>query len=292
MENPGPLVFCIFSYNRYRYLQNLIDSIDAFFPDNPVVIFDDNSDQQELLSYFRILKEKAGYSIEKLKSYKGLSKHGGLYDLMNAALKYCWQRNFKYAFFIQDDMQFVQRIDLEQLCDDNFGRRKDVLMISPLFMQKIFLPDLDTYIEEREGDYFFKNRGVADAGIIDLNKAKTVVLEFSARGEKFNGEKYFKLGFRLLLCKNPCLAWVPWALSFKSDSRIGTLIFKEGSFFIKPLVAETRNKLENNEKLPFLEDFTRLNIWWIPKPYLHLVYNFKNVVNTYFRYWRFVIFKK
>jgi hypothetical protein len=292
MEKLNDPVFCIFSYNRYEYLKNLIDSIDIFFPEVPVVIFDDNSDQEDLLIYYRDLSGKEGFKIEKLKAYTDQSKHGGLYNLMNMALKYCWEKNFSYAFFIQDDMQFVQDLDLNAICREYFTKWPDALMVSPLFMQKIFLPDINNYVEKKDDDYLFRNYGVADAGIIHLNRAKTVVLNFSARGERHNGEKYYKLGYKLVLCKNPCLAWVPWAISYKDHKRIGRFFYKADRLYINPLTDENRLQLMYSEALPFLENYTRLNIWWIPKPYIHLIYSFKNVVLSYWKYVIYVIFKK
>jgi len=292
MATKSNLVFCIFSYNRYLYLKNCIDSIEAFYPEIPVVIFDDNSNQSELTGYYEKLEKRAHYRIEKITTDTDQSKHGSLYGLMNIALKYCCSRNYKYSFFIQDDMQFVQNIDLDTLCQHYFTKWPQALMVSPLFMQKIFLPEINNYVEEKDGDYFFKNYGVADAGIIHLSRAKGADLFFSARGERYNGEKYYKLGYQLVLSRNPCLAWVPWALSFKNNKKTGMFLYRKDSLFINPLSESNYHKIRNNTALPFLEDYCTLNRWWIPKPYIHLIYNVRHVIISYWKYLKFLIFKK
>ena len=288
MPNFDDLIFCVFSFNRYRYLKNLVSSIDAFYPDVTVVIFDDNSTEQELLDYYKQLDLKENYSIIKQNAAStDKSKHGGLYQQMNTALDYCWEKNINFVFFIQDDMQFVQSLDLPALCKQYFMKRENVLMFSPLFMQKIFLPEIEKYIGKKEGTYFFKEYGVADAGIINLGRAKAAGLQFSSRGEKYNGNIYHDLGYRLILAMNPCLAWVPWAISYKHDTRKGVFLYRKDRLFIKPLSGEKRDKLLNNNDIPFLEDFTRLNVWWIPRPYIHLMYGFKHLLTTYWNYIKF-----
>ena len=285
------IVFCIFSFNRYLYLKNCIDSIETFFPERPVVIYDDNSDQQELLNYYKDLNAKENYSIEKIQTVSDQSKHGGLYGLMNLALKNCREKNYIYSFFIQDDMQFIQNIDLDAQCRFYFEKYPEALMLSPLFMQKIFLPEIDNYIEKNDGDFFFRNYGVADAGIIHLGRAKKAALNFSSKGERHNGEKYYKLGYKLLLSWNPCLAWVPWALSFKHNKKTGAFLYKKNKLFIKPIDDDNHRKLLHNTQLPFLEDYCRLNRWWIPKPYIHLIHDVRYIVISYWKYLRFLIFK-
>ena len=106
MAKVNDFVFCIFSFNRSAYLKNLINSIIVFYPDMQVVIFDDNSDEEELFKLYGKLDSNPAYSIVEPGIQHQTSTHGGLYDLMNMALQYCWKNNFNYAFFIQDDMQF------------------------------------------------------------------------------------------------------------------------------------------------------------------------------------------
>ena len=98
-------LFCVFSYNRGNFLQNLLDSVTEFYPEASVAIFDDGSDDTKVKE---ILKEWAGRSYIYVTDKTAPDcKHGGLYDMMNVAIEYAKDSKFSYAYFVQDDMQFL-----------------------------------------------------------------------------------------------------------------------------------------------------------------------------------------
>lgn len=292
MYKSEDFVFCIFSCNRYSFLKNLVASIDLFYPENKIIIYDDNSDEMELTRYYDVLKLKPRYEIIKTDFKADNKNHGGLYALMNLALEHAKQKNYLYAFFMQDDMQFVQHTNLSDLCEKTFVKWNNALMYSPLFMQKIYLPQIDTFIEEKDGDLMFKNYGIADAGIIHLGRAADAGLIFDSKGEKYNGKRYFELGCKLVLSYNPCLAWVPWAMSVKNKKRRGWLVPKKRALFIEPLNEQRIRELHANRNIPFLEDYTSINRKWLPKPYFYLNFNLKKIVVSYFIYWKYLLLKK
>ncbi len=283
MSNPQSMLFCVFSYNRSRFLRNLLASVELFFPGQEVAIFDDDSDDPKLLSFYGQLENKPDYSVLKAQNKRTAGKHGGLYQRMNQALDYCQQYGIQYAFFIQDDMQFVCDADLHSRCERIFSRQENALMYSPLFMQKIYLPHIESFIEKRDGDYVIKDYGIADVGIIDLKRAVRAGLRFDDRGERYNGQLYHKQGHEVILAKKPCLAWVPWASAFRERRKKGISIYKNGSLFIEPLGELALKKLNDNDDIPFLEDFTRSKRA-LPKPYFYKAFNFKEIVISYFTY--------
>jgi hypothetical protein len=235
---------------------------------------------------------RPGYSITTT-NYEDLTpnKHGNLYKMMNLALQQVFPGGYEFAFFIQDDMQFLQKIDLDACCEHYFGKWPKALMISPVFLQKIYLPKIGNYIKKKKDDFIFKKYGIADVGIIHLQRARECRLFFNMEGEKFNGLKYASMGFILVLVKNPCLAWVPWAVSYVNKKRRGFLVKKNDNLIIKPLGLEMSKRLAKNKELPFLEDFTSLNTRWIPKPYYYLGFNLKDIIRSYLNYWSY-LYKK
>ena len=105
------IVICIFSYNRPLPLKNLLHSIQKFYPEIPVAIFDDGSTDPTMISLLE------GYVQQNMRvNYRnhepGASKHGGLYAAMNRALQYALEQKFRYAYFVQDYMQFLWRDDV------------------------------------------------------------------------------------------------------------------------------------------------------------------------------------
>jgi len=216
-------------------------------------------------------------------------KHGGLYEMMNLALKQAYNTNFKYIFFIQDDLQFLQYINLSEWCDKTFKKWNNTFMISPLFFQKIYSPHINEYIEKKKGDFLFKNYGVADIGIIYLERAKKIGLKFDNKGEKHNGNNYYKKNHQLIFSSNPCLSWVPWVYSYKNKNKKGLSFHNNVSAYIKYINENNKLKLYQNKKIPFMEDYTSLDNSWIPKPYIFLNLSFKNTIIAYLKYWKYVI---
>lgn len=99
------LEVAIFSYNRPDCLKNCLKSVRANLPQARIRVFDDNSDDPELLAYFATLPE----GMLVLPSYEsGESRHGGLYPNMQHALDTAERR---YLIMLQDDTQVVREID-------------------------------------------------------------------------------------------------------------------------------------------------------------------------------------
>lgn len=230
-------------------------SLQLFYPENKIIIYDDNSNDMDLLSYYNTLKLNPKFEIVIAKNVLEPSKHGGLYSMMNLALEQAYIQHYKFAFFIQDDLQFLCYKNLNLWCENTFSKWKNILMISPVFLQKIYLPQISTFIDKKENDFQFKNYGVADIGIIHLERAKKANLNFNAKGEKYNGNKYFDLGYQLVLSSTPCLAWVPWAFSFKNKRRIGSFYHSKGDSYIKYINKKNVLKLKQNKKIPFFGRF-------------------------------------
>lgn len=257
------ILICIFSYNRPAHLKNLLASITQFYPEMDMVIFDDNSDVQEMKDLLTQLR-KTIYVQQPDASLN--SKHGGLYGMMNAALDYAKSKKYVYAYFVQDDMQFLWRDEkLEERLETVFARQ-DCLMCNFNFLRKILTNGTDKQLPEIEkGIFLFDGNGVADTGIIDVLKATEAGLHFLKNSESGNGRHWYEKGHRLYWLPVPHLAWVPWPSTYR---------YKEAERrtpkFLKPLNKHSIEKLKTNTKYAYLEDYTK-TIRFEIKPYWYTV---------------------
>src|SRR5690606_3426070 len=131
-------LICVFTYNRPQLLRNLLASLRQFYPDMDLAVFDDGSTDPEQQQILREL-QAGGSHISITEEGTGDSKHGGLYHNMNRALAYARAKGYRYAYFVQDDMQFLWRDgQLAQRVEDAF-RRPECLMVNFNFLQKILM---------------------------------------------------------------------------------------------------------------------------------------------------------
>ena len=98
-EQTPTLSVAVFSFNRGRYLRNLLDSIASAAPAIHVSVYDDRSEDPET---FEILKSCAAEV--HINDELNPSRHGNLYTNMQSALNGCSTR---YLLLTQDDTQFV-----------------------------------------------------------------------------------------------------------------------------------------------------------------------------------------
>lgn len=130
------LTFCIFSFNRGRFLRNCVESIRACAPGADIVIFDDNSDDPETRDYL----EQAAEGCRIVEPTEiGTIKHGGLYHNMNAALELLGDRSL--LCFLQDDTQLVRPVldtDVSELASI-FERRPELGFVHPCFIRGVDL---------------------------------------------------------------------------------------------------------------------------------------------------------
>lgn len=108
--NDHIMTFCVFSYNRGRFLKNCVESVKRCVPEAEIVIFDDNSTDPETRDY---LARAASFSRVMGPEKEGEIKHGGLYHNMNSALQLCHDRSL--VCFLQDDTQVVRPVSGSEL---------------------------------------------------------------------------------------------------------------------------------------------------------------------------------
>lgn len=255
-------VICIFSYNRAALLQNLLNSIASLYPEMDVVVFDDGSNDADTI---QLLQSLEGGDINVIIADRdhNVSKHGGLYAMMNTAISYAQTQGYRYAYFVQDDMQFLWRDeDLEHKVNNAFAK-EECVMCNSSFLQKILTKGLEERLPKHNDEdlYSFHGNGVADTGIVDVEKARRIKLFFPEHSESGNGKYWFDKGFHLYWLPRPHLAWVPWPTTYRHKG-----VEKRKSKVLKPLPEQTIEKLKQNPAYAFLEDYSTVGVWPM-KPY-------------------------
>lgn len=273
------LLICIFSYNRGDFLENLLVSINKFYPEASLAIFDDGSDNPKVKAILENVPH--GTYIHVTDKTNPDCKHGGLYNMMNVAIEYAKNSSFKYAYFVQDDMQFLWRDKkLKEKIESAFNR-PDCIMCNSSFLQKILFKGIDKRLPcVQAGLFSFAGNGVADTGIINIPKARAVGLHFYEQSESGNGAYWHKKGYRLYWLPQPHLAWVPWPTTYRNKNK-----HSRKPRFIKPLTASKINKLTGSNFYAYLEDYTSIQGWAI-KPYWYTANpGFLNLLKIYIKYY-------
>ena len=119
----------IFSYNRPAYLKNCVDSVQRNLPGATIRIFDDRSDDPQLVAYLASLGDMVADT-----GQSGAGRHGGLYPNMQRAFETSMA---EYLLMLQDDVQVVRSVDARDLADISgiFASDPEVAFLSVLFMR-------------------------------------------------------------------------------------------------------------------------------------------------------------
>jgi glycosyltransferase involved in cell wall biosynthesis len=256
-------VICIFSYNRPAFLQNLLDSIDKFYPDMHIAIFDDGSDNAELKQMLERLQDRAYVYVAKKDAEH---KYGGLYANLNVAIQYAINSNYKYAYFVQEDMQFLWRDEeLEQRVEGAFGR-EDCIMCNLNFLAKLFKKKLELRLPSISNQmYTLADRAVMDTGVYCLDKLRKINFSLTGTNEHENGKQWHSKGYSLVWISACHLAWLPWPTAYRHSK-----VEKRKMHVLKPLDGKAIERLKSNNGYSFLEDYTETNTTLL-KPYWYSV---------------------
>lgn len=159
------LLFCVFSYNRGKFLENCVTSIEKCVPDADIVIFDDDSNDEDAREVLARLSQRMSVVQPGNQSSHKL---GGLYGNMQSAIEYASDRDL--VCFIQDDMQVVRPVKSEEIKDLSrlFDNNPEVAFLHPCFLKGLnrardeatlaFDPNLQTFrrraTDQSAGQYF------------------------------------------------------------------------------------------------------------------------------------------
>lgn len=159
------LLFCVFSYNRGRFLGNCIASIEACVPDADIAVFDDDSNDEYTVQVLTKLSQR-----HEVVQPGNQSSHklGGLYGNMQSAIEYARDRSL--VCFIQDDMQVVRSLKNEEIVglEQVFDSNPEMAFLHPCFLKGLnrardeatltYDPALDAFrrraTDQSAGQYF------------------------------------------------------------------------------------------------------------------------------------------
>lgn len=231
------MVVCVFSFNRSRFLQHCIASIEQCAPHWRICVFDDNSDDPLTLWTLEQIRRKHQVIIT---SNLPSRKHGGLYGNMQQALE-AFQKE-ELMLCLQDDMQLVRSVTPheERFVTKYFQTNSEAAFIQPCFLkgstrardQQSLRFDLD------KGVYYREETGQS-AGVhysdVSLCCPKKLIAEnwHYAESEPENDRQAAKAFGRIAHLFAPFAMWLPKAPAYRGKRK--TLALK---------VAEKRRKCD------------------------------------------------
>jgi hypothetical protein len=277
----------IFSYNRGPYLKNCVDSVIKHCKNIPFTIYDDSSDEPELLNYLKSL----GSAVKHKKNTEFL-RHGGFYANMQSALT---EIDAEVLILLQDDTQVVR--DLSEL-DFNFWENyflnyPNCAFLNPVFMKGLRRKDFLKYYQpdHRERVYRWVESSqnpskdgpvpsfYMDICIVNAKKLRDVDWKYQS-SEYLNGlqaQNSFNHGMPQL--PDPFIFYVPEEPVYRSRLKTkGTqLAQKLSGNSVKSFISMTSQEVNLMRKrdlsiYPFAEDFISTKDPKVKKPYRFNIY--------------------
>lgn len=221
----------VFSFNRGPYLDNAIDALTRCCPDLPVTIYDDASDDPETCAVLD--KLEAQHTVVRREA-ASKSRHGSLYDNMQAALDSCGENEL--AVFLQDDTQVVRPLEAadREWVAQHFARHPDAAFIAPVFLRGSisdkalsefrFFPEARAYCFHRQtqkcaGMYY------SDIAIMHVGRLRAIGWRFAH--DELENELAAQARFgRMAYMADPLAMWLPNARAYRNRSK--TLAFRLG----------------------------------------------------------------
>ncbi|TQE99417.1 MAG: glycosyltransferase [Spiribacter salinus] len=255
----------VFSYNRGRYLRNCLESIVRHAPGTAVTIYDDASDDPEVL---RVLDDYRQHCrIESNDNPQRGHYVGGLYANMNRALA---EANTDVALFIQEDMQLTRDItdtDIDYL-HRFFDTYPDAVELHTGFLKgrqrtkKKEAIEIDRAVPvyfrspTGKGSIYFSAVGVLNVG--RLNRDGYTFSAYEADNDRRIGERYHRMG----ISPYPWMMWLPFSEASKFRSKGLMQRYAEwrtgaGFYPYRSMNAEETRALFDRDvaELPYAEDW-------------------------------------
>jgi len=277
----------IFSYNRCAYLRNCVESVQRHCSGVHFTIFDDGSDEPELVAYLRSL----GNIVRHMQS-GGKDRHGGFYANMQAALN---EATANCLLLLQDDVQVVRDITKRdiQFWQNYWLQHDDCAFLSPVFLKGGRRRDFLKYYQISptnrvyhwvEDDATPSKDGPVphyymDVCLLHVDRLRQVGWQYQ-QSEYNNGQQasqQFKHGMPQL--PEPFVFYVPEEPVFRSRVKSkGTQIAERfAGNSVKRFISMTSQDVEAMEQrhlsaYPFAEDFIRTEDPNVQRPFRFNVY--------------------
>lgn len=217
----------VFSYNRGRFLENCVISIEACLPAAPITIIDDRSTDPNTGEVLRTLAKR--YEVVH-SNPQGLTEHktGGLSGGMNLAMSLAKARGHEHVLFLQDDMQLVRPVlprDLDAIVS-YFDAIPNTIQLSSNFGRALSAPDFfDKFDVHTEASCYLRRLGMesgksgfSDTGVFSVSRYSQLFGSF-VLGELGNSQKAIQRGLRCGRSLYPFSSWLPYPTSFRGKHR-------------------------------------------------------------------------
>lgn len=274
------MIFCIFSFNRGRFLENCVHSIEQCVPDSSIIVFDDDSNDPETLKVLDVI----GGRHQVLKP-GNVSTHklGGLYGNMQSALEYC--RDASLVCFLQDDMQVVRPLAEAEIggIEARFDADESLAFIQPCFLKgsnRKRNESIMTY-DETAGLYFRAPSGQSAGryfSAVSVTRPQRLLAKgwTFARSEPENDRQAQELFGRMGHLFVPFAMWLPEVPAYRGKKKTLALRIAEkrracGLYpfcIMSPEAVESMYR-RSAEVLPVAEDFLVCENDNLPKPWCY-----------------------
>lgn len=261
----------VFSYNRGIYLQNCLDSIKKCNLTIDVTIIDDNSDDEETVNILNALNSTEGFTVVKPSVQENLEKRlGGLYGNMNLAIEIAKKEQKEHVIFIQDDMQFVRKINTDDLTKIEliFEQNQDIQQIQSCFLRRLAKARIKSHLTSVDnGSHLVWDSGsgphsnFAAVGIYYVPRLTKIHGPFIA-GERANNKVAIQNSIKLAQLYQPFMMWLPYSTSYtRKNTKYSTILIEKlancGFYPINIMSDSTYQRmLENKDNtLPLAEDW-------------------------------------
>ncbi len=276
------MMVAVMSYNRGKYLENCISSIERNLTKDNIFIYDDNSDDSKTVDYLKFVKYPVIIN-------KRVGNHAlrGLHVNINLALAEAISKGFKYLFIIHDDVQIVRLCDgiFFDECEEIFKSDKNIISILPVFFKgKVGVHNQSFYSSKLKinynPDYYTSPHlsGLADMGIMQVDKLKEANWFWDENiGDAANMKDASKFGWFYVKIKNPIMMYTPWPETFRANqsffenlmSKFADKFYNVGLHPYADMSSEEVHKLINRkiDDFPIADDFLKTTSSGLTKPW-------------------------
>jgi len=272
--------FCVFSYNRGRFLEHCVQSIERCAPHCSLTVYDDDSDDP----HTREVLERIGQR-HRVVPFRGrrAGKHGGLYANMQAALDD--QEAGALVCFIQDDMQLVRRLDEAETtaCAEHFRSSATPALLQPAFLKARETRGNKGAVRFDEGDdCYYCERWESSAGahysdilIASVDVLRSIGWRFGPReaANETEARRHFP---PLRYLRHPFMAWLPGVPAWRGrvqtfGLRLGQKLSHCGFHPLEILTEDERQAflMRDPSRLPVAEDWLRCTGPTPPSPWAY-----------------------
>lgn len=294
----------IFSFNRGPYLRNCIESVQKHCPGVPFTVYDDGSDEPELVEYLNSL----GALVRHMQA-ANTSRHGGFYTNMQTALD---EASTDALLLLQDDVQVVRDVTESdvQAWSAYWENYPDCAFLNPVFMKGVRRTDFLRYYKPDPQDRVYHwvedaanpskdgpvPRFYMDVCLLNTERLKSVGWRYHS-SEFLNGEQagyHFSHGMPQL--PEPLVFYVPEEpvyrerVKTKGTALAERLAGQTVKRFVSMSTAEAeRFRTRDLSVYPFAEDFIRTEDPNVQRPFRFNVYRthwLARLVNKLEKLWK------